>query len=449
MQNEYLSKNNKPDVYKTIPNISKSCEVLFVHPRTEMLVPEILPLSLPALINRLPIKVTGRFYDEWTRTEVKRAKIIIMDVHWYLGLASAIKLANNFKKINPNISIVVGGLTASIFAKQLIRDSTIDYVVCGDAEIPLTQLVVALLEGLPVTSVPNLVGRDFASVTKYTLTSADLDENNFTDISFFPAYEKKILAYHQMYDTRAPVTIPVHPFLTVFRGCPLACPICAGSTELQPKLMGRSWVLRSASKVQADLNHWSKDGRWKFINLVHDFVTLLPLEYTQQVLSESYPLSLSEYEFFGQPEEEPLALLLQSFKGGKLNFSLDAYHHSTAQITDPVSLISRIRQAQAHGGYKIVLSYVVRFLKIPEYRAALSTVRRETAVALHSADWWWWDDFPLPGAGEAEYQHFLRVANRYRNINMVFRAGLSGYRLWPRLLQAASEKMWKFDIARI
>ncbi len=431
----------------TQTGLTKFSDVLYIHPRTNMFVPEILPLSLPALINRLPVQCAGRFYNEWTDAEIKRARIIIMDVHWYLGLASAIKMAHRFKLINPEIKLIVGGLTASIFAKQLLRDTPIDYVISGDAEIPLFMLVSNLLEEKPVTSIPNLTGRDFISTAKYSLTTADLDENNFVDISFFPTYKRKVLAYHQMYDMKAPITLAIYPYLVVFRGCPLSCPICSGSTEMQQKLMGRNWVLRSAEKVQTDLAIFSQDNRLKFVNIFHDFVTMLPLDYTRKVLSERYLLNIS-YEFFDQPTEESLALLLNAFKGGKLQFVLDAYHTTTAQVTNHRNLSARIRQAQTHGGYKVVLSYIRRFLRQPEYQSTLRAVRRATGVALHCADSWW-DTFPMPDAGEAEYQYFIRAANRYSGLNLTFRAGLAGYRWWPCLFQAASHWLWSFNVGKL
>ena len=427
--------------------MNKPSDVLYIHPRTEMMVPEILPLSLPALINRLPVKCIGRFYNEWTDAEIKRARIIIMDVHWYMGLTSALELAHRFKRINPEIKLIVGGLTASIFAAQLLRDAPIDYVICGDAEIPLSQLVSALLEESPVTNIPNLIGRDFKSTAKYALTTVDVDENDFVDISFFPEYKKRILDYHRIYETRAHVTIPVYPNLVIFRGCPLACPVCSGSTELQPKLMGRNWILRSADKVKADLDQWSNDEKFKFVNVWHDFVTILPLDYTRQVLAEKYALSLS-YEFYGQPGEEPLALLLQAFNGGKLLFSLDECHNSSSKISDPAGLIARIRQAQDHGGYKIVLGYAGRFLHNPEYLAALRKVQHSTGVALNRVDWWW-EDFPLPEADDNDYKHFLSQSQRYRTVNFAFRIGVAGYRLWPRLFQAISQRLWAFDVNNV
>jgi len=414
--------------------------ILFIHPQTEMLLPEILPMSLPALLHRLEQPVTGRFHDEWTPAEVRRARIVLMDVHWYLSLRSAIRLSHQLKQINPNVVIIAGGLSASIFPAQLLRDAQIDYIIRGDAELPLKLLVEAILQNAPVETIPNLVARDFVSPMTYALTGEDLDQASFRDLSFFPSLEQRIRAYHRWY--RGGVTIPVYPYLMVFRGCPLPCPLCSGSVAMQQQLFGRGWVLRSPARVQADLAAWSDDPHLRFVNIFHDFVTTQPLAYTAAVLSEQYDLDLS-YEFFGLPTAEQLALLLAAFRGGKLLFCLDQRHNTTPQITDVAQLIQRIKQAQTDGRYQVVLGYVRRFLAHQDYRAAFDAVRRETQVATYRADFWW-DDFPQPGTQdrEADYRRFLAWHNQFSGMNRAYRLGLRLYRWWPALARSLSHRLF-------
>ena len=137
--------------------------ILYIHPKTDMQLKAILPMSLPALIHRLGVPVTGRFHDEWTAAEVRRATIVLMDVHWYLSLKSAIALSHRLKAINPDLRIIAGGVSASLFAKPLLRDSRIDYIIKGDAEAPLRHLVNALLNGdeTAIARTPNLIRRDY------------------------------------------------------------------------------------------------------------------------------------------------------------------------------------------------------------------------------------------------------------------------------------------------
>lgn len=401
-----------------------------------MLLREILPISLPALMRRLPERPLGRFHDEWTRSEVKQARLIMMDVNWYLGLKSAMELAREFKQINPAVRVVVGGLAATLFAAQLLRDAPIDYVIRGDAERPLQMLAEAVLNDRAVDEVPNLVTRDHESPHTWCLTSQDLDENDFQDISFFPTLEKRVLRYHRTYTPSVPITIPIFPFLMTYRGCPMNCEMCCGSVEKQQQIFGRSWVQRSPEKVRGDLEAWSADGRYKFINMFHDFVTMLPEAYAQKALPGRYPVSMS-YEFFRQPTADQLALLLGAFSGGKVLFPLDTHHNSHSKVHNLPGLLDRIRQAQADGRYAVVLSFVGRYLEDPAYRAAVKEVRDRTGAALYRADSWW-DDFPVPGATEEDFQKFVGWNNRYWAVNQVFRAGARLYQSFPRVAKMGS-----------
>ena len=416
--------------------MSRSPQILFVHPRTDMLLREILPMSLPALMHRLPERPLGRFHDEWSESEVKQARLVVMDIQWYLGLKSAMDLAREFKRINPMVRVVVGGLAATLFARQLLRDAPIDYVIRGDAERPLQLLADAVLNDRPVTDVPNLVTRDFTSTQSWSLTSADLDENDFRDISFFPAYERRVLDHHRAFTPSVPVTIPVFPYLMVYRGCPMSCPMCCGSVDKQQEIFGRTWVLRSADKVRGDLTAWSEDARYKFVNLFHDFVTVLPEPYYREVLSTRYRISIS-YEFFRQPTADQLTQVLQAFAGGKLLFPLDLHHNSSPKVHDLPGLLQRIRQARADGRYAVVLGYVARFLSDPSYRDAVEQVRSQTGAALYRVDSWW-DDFPLPGATDEDFRKFVSWDNRYWQVNRVFRAGATLYKSFPRVAKMGS-----------
>ena len=98
---------------------------------------EIYPVSLPALMNRLEVPVKGRFQYELTEKEIRSAKFVLMDIHWYTSMAYGIFLSRKIRRINPEAIIISGGITATLFARQILRDSEIDYIIRGDAEIPV------------------------------------------------------------------------------------------------------------------------------------------------------------------------------------------------------------------------------------------------------------------------------------------------------------------------
>lgn len=399
---------------------------------------EILPMSLPALINRLPAPVMGRFHNEWTRREAASAKIILLDIHWYISIPSAFKLIEKLKRINPAAVVITGGVSASLFRDQLARDARIDYIITGDAEIPLQQLTEALLNGQQIEKIPNVISRRHVSASQYCLTVRDMDQSDYRDISFFPTLEKRIYDIHRRSHGHA---FPVYPYLTVYRGCPLDCEECCGSTKYQRRAFGRDMTLRSPEKVREDLLYWSKHPAIRFVNMFHDIAGILPHSYTEKVFSESYDLHCFQ-DFFGLPSKEMLEMFLAAFKGGKVLFSLDKKHGTSTELQEASELIRCIRQVQKTGRYEVMLTYVKRFRQRPEYAAGLETILKATNVPLYKADFWW-EHNPLPDAQgkgtEEDYRKSRRnLGRRYFIMDRIYRTGARLHRYFPGLMENIS-----------
>lgn len=65
-----------------------------------------------------------------------------LDLHWHFQAYDVIEIAQKLKRAHPEVAIVVGGFTASFFAEEILRKfDCIDFVIRGDAEIPLRDLV--------------------------------------------------------------------------------------------------------------------------------------------------------------------------------------------------------------------------------------------------------------------------------------------------------------------
>lgn len=367
--------------------------ILYIHPKTGTLLKEILPLSVPALVARLPEPVLGRFHDEWSPSEVARAKIILMDVHWHMSLRSAKELAARFKRINPDVMIIVGGISATTLCRSILRDTLIDYVVRGDAEVPLALLVEAILSGSDVQGIPNIVGRDFESDRWWCLTRREMDASDYRSISWFPTLERRVLRYHRKSIAR--IFLPVFPYLMVFRGCPRHCAQCYGAIKPQHRLFGRGQVLRSPEALCRDLASWSEDPRYRFVTVFHDFLSFAPLSYTRQVLSRRYALRFN-LALYDLPSAEAIDLVLDAFPGGNLEFSLDSNDNTSRELVDLDQLVDRIRQVQDSGRFNAAFNYVERYAASDSrYRAACERVRTETRSAGRIVDHWW-EDVPMP-----------------------------------------------------
>jgi hypothetical protein len=361
-----------------------------------------------------------------------------MDIHWYLSIVPAREHSARLKAVNPRIKIAARGASASVFARQILRDSSIDYIIRGDGEISMVKLAEAILDGnadVPdIEDVPNLVTRDFESKNWYHLSEDDINANNYRDISWFPTLQRGCERLHKWSRGRI---CPVHPILMVSRGRPVPCRFCLGSIQRQQFVFRRCWVPRAPEKVRDDLIAFSADPKMRFVSIYQDFFAFLPPSYAETVLDRRYDLNVY-MDFMQTPTQQQVELLTNSFRGGDIRIPLGDLHTSTAVITDLDSLITRIKQVQAAGNFQLRISYIGLFVEDdPVYADAYRRIVRETGVPMDRADLWWYDVSPEPDeqgyATEEGYEEACRDTNPYRLFNLVYRGSVLGCRFFPKL----------------
>ncbi len=416
--------------------------ILLIHPRNDMILDECIPLSLPAVVKRMPGPIVGRHHHEVTPRELRSANAIFIEAHWYTGLRSVIALAKQAKAAAPTTPVIIGGSSASIFSRQLLRDTPIDYVVHGDAERPAAWLAEALLENRDPSRVPNIIGRDFDNRQQYAVTREDLDTGNYRDIEWFPSLAKKTYWLHNIARGHS---FPTWPFLVTYRGCPYACDECAGSIKNQFKLYNRNWVLRSPERVRDDLIAFSDDPRVSFVNLYHD-ILYLKRSYPETVFDRAYNLTVN-LELFRCPSREMLERAMSCFRGGQVYFTLDEMHSISRNLADIGELIDRIRYVEKSPRFSAYLFYIQRYIDAdPAYAKAWQAVRRETSINMVQADFWW-DHNPLsqPGgfATEQDYLDALKPATKYYAMNTAFRLGTYAHAYAPGVAQRIKKSLLK------
>jgi radical SAM superfamily enzyme YgiQ (UPF0313 family) len=119
--------------------------------------------------------------------------IVGLDLHWHFQSYDVIEVARKIKQGRPEIAILLGGFTASLFAEEILRDHPfVDFVIRGDAEIPLLQLARHFESDKNYSEVPNLAYRHESDVVlnpiTYAADSAMLDSICFTDFTLMKDY---------------------------------------------------------------------------------------------------------------------------------------------------------------------------------------------------------------------------------------------------------------------
>jgi radical SAM superfamily enzyme YgiQ (UPF0313 family) len=273
---------------------TESAQVLYVHPakfgvefeQGEQPVGRpygLIPMGVVALVNVLRengIPVIGlnfameRLIDSrfelgaWLKAQPD-VRAILIDLHWYEHSYGAISIARACKEALPDVPIVIGGLTSSAFSAEILSDHPeIDYLIRGDAEVPLLALVQGLLqEGAVIAplleNVPNLSYRQDGHVVEnelsYCATTEDLDRLNFVDLDFL-LHEDQYYVHEyivtdlEMARSSGDKSMYRGRWLCNARGCQYNCYFCGGCKSAHKLLAGRNGVVpRSPAALVDDI----------------------------------------------------------------------------------------------------------------------------------------------------------------------------------------------------
>lgn len=273
--------------------------------------------------NNIPVKglnhamelVSNPYFDleMWLKDEPE-ARVILIDLHWYEHCFGALAVADICKKVLPEIPVVLGGLTATRFAKEILENfSSVDFIIRGDAEQPLLQLVQQILnKEMKLTRIPNLSYKDANMIVEnpltYTAAPGDLDKLDFVNLDF--------LDNHQLYYKyqSAEFDIVTSHWLCLGRGCKIDCSFCGGSKHAHKILAGRDKiVLRSIDRVIEDIDRLYTMGIHQ-VSLSHD-PAFLGKSYWSEFFSQmkKKDLRMGIYnEFFQLPSKEFLKEFVES-----------------------------------------------------------------------------------------------------------------------------------------
>ena len=130
------------------------------------------------------------------------ARVYAIGLHWCVHSQGAIEIARLCKRLHPEAMVVLGGLTATVFHEEIVREyDFVDAVIRGEAEKPFLALMKALDQGEKLDAVPNLTYRDGAGAVRSAplmKPSTDLDEFDFTRLDLLEPREAIFPARHAL-----------------------------------------------------------------------------------------------------------------------------------------------------------------------------------------------------------------------------------------------------------
>lgn len=202
--------------------------------------------------------VTSLSFDPEEHLRGLSAKVFAVGLHFQQHGHGALEVARLCKKLHPDSLVIMGGLTATRFHDEIMRDyDFVDGVIRGEAEKPFLKLMQGLDRNGSITATPSLTWRTAAgTVVANPLqpASRDLDEFEFTR---FDLIEPKTSIF--------PVNAPARWSLTVCRGCLYNCTICGGSAYSYKKYLGMDRpAFRSPARIIADVKKLNEQGVYTF-----------------------------------------------------------------------------------------------------------------------------------------------------------------------------------------
>ena len=242
----------------------------------------LIPMGVPALVNLLRdngIEVRGVNFPMEKRLDPSfnlrawlhhhaEAQLVLIDLHWYEHCYGAISVAEVVKQVLPHAWVVIGGLTSSVFAEEILRDfPVIDFVIRGDAERPLSALAQVLVDSgvvatderkdsrLDLSTIPNLSYRRRGKVVEnprtYCATPEDFAEFNFVDLDWLRREDSYYVHEYLVIDMdvahRASEGDDVSEYrgrwLTTARGCDFECSYCGGARSAHEAIAGRKGIV--------------------------------------------------------------------------------------------------------------------------------------------------------------------------------------------------------------
>ncbi len=204
-------------------------------------------------------------FDAEEQIRKMESSLFGIDLHWLPHVQGAIEVARLVKKHHPISAVVMGGLSASYYSRELMQYPEVDYVLRGDStEEPLRQLMDCLSKGGDHSSVPNLTWRD---------AKGEIRENPLSHVPsslddvMLDCYGHTLRSVVRHLDLRNYIPFkrwlryPIMGVLTC-RGCTRNCAFCGGSSFAFRRVCNRDrTAFRSPEAVARDVTQIQRISR--------------------------------------------------------------------------------------------------------------------------------------------------------------------------------------------
>ncbi len=209
------------------------------------------------IVNLAVRMLTDRNFDAEEMIAKLEAPVFGIDLHWMVHCHGSIEVARLVKKHHPESRVLLGGLSASYWYRQLMEYPEIDYILRGDStEEPLRQLIHCIQNNKEPEMVPNLVWRDSQDkIRENPLVHVPTDLSHVMQKHYVNTI-RSVIRYRDLASYTPFAGWKDYPISAVFtcRGCTHNCTICGGSaTAFRNSFSRPEPAFRSPEAVVRDI----------------------------------------------------------------------------------------------------------------------------------------------------------------------------------------------------
>ncbi|MDR1993750.1 MAG: B12-binding domain-containing radical SAM protein [Nitrososphaerota archaeon] len=200
-----------------------------------------------------------------------KPEVVIVEIPFSGWSKTAYEVVSITKNVDQNISVVLFGLHPSSRPEDCLQNSVADFVVVGEPEITVSELVLALEQ--KKTELYNIDGLGYKKNGNIILNRK---REVIKDLDILPLPARHLLPM-QVYTSavkenplRGEITKP-NTIVITSRGCPFSCVFCTHSL-----MWGKTWRSRSSKNVVDEIEHVIKTYGIKQIDFADDNMTWDP-----------------------------------------------------------------------------------------------------------------------------------------------------------------------------
>ena len=235
--------------------------------------------------NNYNCKIHDFFFDSWDYVE----SVLIKENADIIGITcltemrhNAFKLLSLIRKIKKNTIVIFGGHHSTYMSDQLLKTFEIDYIVLGEGEIRLLNLIRAIEGSIPLESVEGIAYKKNENIIK-NLPKKDDEYIKNLDALPFPFSEEQMGMFKKY-----PLMKEIHPQLVMdippevyengrivsiitSRGCPFNCQFCSSTL-----FWGKKWRFRSPKNIVDEIEFYYNQYGFRYFNFADDAFTIMP-----------------------------------------------------------------------------------------------------------------------------------------------------------------------------